>query len=258
MDFRENAVGVRPKASELLQEYIETGGFPDIWTRLITRDTAYAMLGDIYAHIVLKDVIQRYKVKNTEVLSKITEFLCDNIGKTTSPNNIFNKLKASGDPVSKETVYGYIEHLESAHFVSKVKRYDVKGKKLLESDYKYYLTDLGLKHSLLGYRPGDISDHIENIVHNEMTARGYKVHIGKVGMKEVDFIGIRMGEKIYVQVTYQLSSDETKEREFSNLKNIRDNFPKYVVGMDPMWRSGDHIDSIIYRDLAEFLTADDW
>ncbi|MCL2786277.1 MAG: ATP-binding protein [Methanomassiliicoccaceae archaeon] len=258
MDFRENVAGTRPEASKLLIEYIETGGFPDVWTRLVTKDTAYSMLGDIYAHIVLKDVVQRYKVKNTEVLSKIIEFLCDNIGKNTSPNNIFNKLKAGGDPVSKETVYEYIEYLENAHFVNKVKRYDIKGKKLLESNYKYYFTDIGLKHSLLGYRPGDISDHIENIVYNEMTSRGYKVHIGKIDKGEIDLIGTRMGDKIYVQATYLLSSEETKEREFGNLKAIRDNFPKYVVGMDPVWKSGDHSDGITYRELSEFLMADDW
>ena len=258
IDFRENAAGVRPEASSVLNEYLEMGGFPDVWARPIARDSAYSMLGDIYSHIVLKDIIQRYGVKSTEALDKIIGFLCDNIGNSTSPNNIFNKLKESGDPVVKNTVYEYLEYLEKAYFISKVKRYDVRGKKLLESEYKYYLTDIGLKHSLLGYRPSDISKHIENILYNEMTARGYKVQIGKVGNAEIDFIGTKMGKKIYLQATYLLSSEEAVDREFGNLKAVRDNFPKYVVGMDPQWKSRDHVDGVVYRDLAEFLTADDW
>ena len=258
MDFRENATGVRPEAPKALDEFLEIGGFPDVWTRPIERDSAYSMLGDIYAHIVLKDVIRRHNVKNTEVLSKIIGFLCDNVGSNTSPHNIFTKLKAEGDPVNKETVYQYIEYLEEAYFVSKVKRFDLKGKKLLESDYKYYLADLGLKHSLLGYRPSDISKHIENIIYCEMTARGYQTHIGKIGGSEIDFVGIKPGKRIYIQATYLLSSDETVKREFGNLKAVHDSFPKYVVGMDSMWRSGDNVDGIIYRDLAEFLTSDDW
>jgi len=258
IDFRANATGVRPTASEMLDEHLEKGGFPDIWTRPISRDSAYSMLGDIYAHIILKDIIRRYNVKNTEALNKIIGFLCDNIGINTSTHNIFTKLRAEGDPVDKDTVYQYIEYLENAYFISKVKRFDVKGRKLLESDYKYYLTDIGLKHSLLGYRPSDISKHVENIVYGEMNARGYSVNVGKVGNTEIDFIGTKMGKKIYLQATYILSSDETVEREFGNLRTIHDSFPKYVVGMDPKWKSGDHIDGIVYRDLAEFLTADDW
>ena len=258
MDFRENATGIRPEASSALEEYLELGGFPGVWSRPIARDSAYSMLGDIYAHIVLKDVIQRYGVKNTEALGKIIAFLCDNIGNNTSPNNIFTKLKASGDSVDKGIVYEYIEHLEKAYFITKVKRFDVRGKKLLESDYKYYLTDIGLKHSLFGYRPSDISKHIENIIYSEMSARGYKVHVGKIGNTEIDFVGMKMGKKIYIQATYLLSSEEAVEREFGNLKAVRDSFPKYVVGMDPKWKSGDHVDGIVYRSLAEFLTADDW
>ncbi|MCL2509887.1 MAG: hypothetical protein FWF07_02270, partial [Methanomassiliicoccaceae archaeon] len=100
--------------------------------------------------------------------------------------------------------------------------------------------------------------HIENILYNEMTARGYKVQIGKVGNAEIDFIGTKMGKKIYLQATYLLSSEEAVDREFGNLKAVRDNFPKYVVGMDPQWKSRDHVDGVVYRDLAEFLTADDW
>jgi len=258
MDFRESSEGVRPEASDTLNEYLILGGFPDVWLRPISEDSAYSMLRDIYAHIILKDIVQRHGVKNTEVLGKITGFLCDNIGNNTSPHNIYTKLIAEKERVDIETVYQYIGYLEEAYFVTKVKRFDLKGKKHLESDYKYYIADIGLKHSLLGFRREDVSKHIENTVYNEMVARGYEVCIGKAGKKEIDFVGERSGKKIYIQATYVLASDETIEREFGNLKGIQDGFPKYVVGKDPEWKTGDQVDGIVYRDLAEFLTSDDW
>ncbi|MDR3205881.1 MAG: ATP-binding protein [Candidatus Methanoplasma sp.] len=245
-------------AHAILDEYIRFGGFPDLWTSKRSESSAYSTLADIYSTIVLRDVASRYNIRSIASFEKVISFLCDNIGKVTSPFNIYNKMKEEKDPVDKTTVYAYLDHLEKSYFVRKAERYDIRGKKLLESRHKYYLSDIGLKHALLGYREEDIPGHIENIIFNELTARGYRAAVGDIDGKEVDFVAERMGRKLFIQAVHSLSSEDAVGREFGNLSRVDGGFPKFVVGMDPRWKTGDHVDGIRYRDLAEFLTADDW
>ncbi len=252
---KSNGLDSNPDA--VFDRYLRQGGFPFLWINNYPDSGAYSIIRDIHFISTAKDVIERYKIRNESILDRIILFLCDNIGNTTSVNNIYEAL-SKNIQVSKTTVYKYIEYLENAHFISKVNTYDLRGKKILDPAYKFYLTDLGMKHALLGYRKEDISKHLENIVFLEMKNRGYEVYVGQLNNKEIDFVGERAGEKIYVQVTYMLSSDETIEREFGNLKKIKDNFPKFVVGMDPLWKEEGQIEGIRYRDIVQFLTSDDW
>ncbi|MDR3074516.1 MAG: ATP-binding protein [Candidatus Methanoplasma sp.] len=252
--FRERYEG----DEDVFGEYLRRGGFPLIWTMNLSDESAMSALSDIHSTVVLKDIIKRHDIRSTGTLDRLVLFLCDNVGKSTSPFNIYNKMHSEGDPIGKDTLYSYIDHLEEACFIRKTKRYDLKGKRLLESEYKYYLTDLGLKYAVMGFRKDDISGHIENVLFNELTTRGYDVSIGKLGGNEIDFIASKAGKRMYIQATYLISSDAVVEREFGNLKRIDDGYPRYVIGMDPFWKSGDDVDGIVYRDLKEFLTADDW
>jgi len=255
--FRE-AYGGNVEAKAVLDDCIRQGGFPDLWTRELPEASARSSLQDIYSAVVLKDVVRRHEIRSTGALDRIMLFLCDNIGRFTSPHRIFTKLRSEGDDVNKDTVYSYLEHLEEAYVIRKAMRYDLKGRKLLESEYKYYLTDLGLKLALTGFRRSDVPWHIENMVFNELTARGYQVTVGRINGREIDFVASRGERRMYVQVAYMLPSEDVIEREFGNLREIQDGHPKYVVGMDPVWRSGDALEGIAYRELSEFLLADDW
>lgn len=247
-----------PEGEKTFERYLRQGGFPIIWTSDYSDNSAYSMLRDIYAVIISKDLVDRYKIRNKELLDRIVAFMCDNIGNVTSLNNVYNELSREYGDIARTTVYEYVEYLENAHFLIKTNSYDIKGKKILNPSYKFYLTDIGMKHALMGYRKEDIAKHLENIVFLEMLNRGYDVFVGIVQGKEIDFVAKKAGNILYVQVTYMLSSDDTIEREFGNLKKIKDDHPKYVVGMDPMWKDGGNVEGIKYRDIREFLTSDDW
>lgn len=244
--------------NDVFERYLRQGGFPIIWVSDYSDVDAYSMLRDIYSVIISKDLIDRYRIRNKELLDRIVAFICDNVGSVTSLNNIYIELSKEYKDIARTTVYEYVEYLENAHFLIRTNSYDIKGKKILSPSYKFYLADIGMKHALMGYKKEDISKHLENIVFLELLNRGYDVFVGTVQGKEIDFVAKRSGEILYVQVTYLLSSEETIEREFGNLKKINDNHPKYVVGMDPTWKGGGNIEGIRYRDISEFLLSDDW
>ena len=236
---------------EYFEQYLQFGGLPGIHNFSYDKSNIYQYLSDIYSSILLKDVVAKNNIRDVELLERIILYIFDNIGNTFSAKNVSDFLKSQGRKLSRETVYNYLKALESAYIISSVQRYDVKGKALLETMEKFYLTDLGFRHAKLGYRPNDIAGYLENIIYLELIRRKYIVNIGKLGTKEIDFIGTLENEKLYIQVTYLLASPETVEREFSPLKKIGDNYPKYVLSMDNLGEY--NIDGIVRKRIIDFL-----
>lgn len=239
---------------EYFEQYLKFGGLPAIHNFDYDKDTIYQYLEDIYNSVLLKDVIARNGIRDIELLERIVLYVLDNIGNTFSAKNISDFLKSQGRKLSRETVYNYLKAMENAYIISRVQRYDIKGKAILETQEKFYLTDLGLRHTKLGYRANDIAGYLENIIYLELLRRKYIVNIGKLGTKEIDFIGSLRDEKLYIQVTYLLASPETIEREFSPLKSIKDNYPKYVLSMDNLEKY--NIDGIVREKIIEFLLSE--
>lgn len=239
------------KAGEGFNNYIKFGGLPGLYHFDNNEESIFQYLSSLYDTIVLKDVIGRHQVRNISLLKNITRFLFDNIGSPFSAKSISDYLKSQKSDVGIKTIQNYIEYLEAAYILYKVERYDIKGKRLLEFHEKYYLGDVGLRHALLGYREGDISGILENIVFLELKRRGYQVSIGKVEQKEVDFIAVKANEKCYIQVVYILNSSKTIERECSVLGSISDNYPKYIISMDTAL--GGDFEGIRRINLMDFL-----
>lgn len=236
---------------DYFEQYLQFGGLPGIHNFSYDKSNIYQYLSDIYSSILLKDVVAKNNIRDVELLERIILYVFDNIGNTFSAKNVSDFLKSQGRKLSRETVYNYLKALESAYIISSVQRYDIKGKALLETMEKFYLTDLGFRHAKLGYRPNDIAGYLENIIYLELIRRKYTVNIGKLGTKEIDFIGTLENEKLYIQVTYLLASPETVEREFSPLKKIGDNYPKYVLSMDNLGEY--NIDGIVRKRIIDFL-----
>ena len=236
---------------EYFEEYLQFGGLPGIHNFNYDKNNIYQYLADIYNSILLKDVIAKNNIRDVDLLERIVLYAFDNVGNTFSAKNVSDFLKSQGRKLSRETVYNYLKALENAYILSRVQRYDIKGKSILETMEKFYLMDLGFRHTKLGYRSNDIAGYLENIIYLELLRRKYTVNIGKLQTKEIDFIGSFQEKKLYVQVTYLLSSPETIEREFSPLKNIEDNYPKYVLSMDNL--KEDNIEGIIRKKIIDFL-----
>ena len=242
-------------SDDSLLHYLRVGGLPglchfDITDESQTRD----YLQGVYNTIMMRDVIARGEIRNVAFMENLAAFLADNIGKLISMRNITNTMKSQGEKFSDSLTAAYIKHLCGALILSPVQRYDIHGKRLFEQNYKYYFADHGLRNLLCGFNlRGSIEKVMENVVWHHLLTQGFKVWVGALRQGEIDFVATRGGETIYVQCTYLLASDETIQREFGNLKAIRDNFPKYVVSMDPV--SGDlpQYPGIRHLSLREFL-----
>lgn len=241
----------RENKREEFSIYLWAGGFPVIHHFDFNQEVVYQYVSSIYNTILLKDVIKRNNVRNVTLLENITQYIFQNIGNIFTAKKVSDYLKSQKLRVSIDTVQNYISYLISTFAIFKVPRFDVKGKRLLELHEKYYLGDVALRHALLGYREGDISGVLENLVFLELKRRGYHVFIGKAGNKEIDFIAEKQDKKMYIQVAYLLTSPETIEREFSALKSLKDNYPKYVISMDEVF--GKDIDGIQRIKLVDFL-----
>ena len=236
--------------------FLRYGGFPGLHHLEFDDDTVYQYISALFDTVLLKDVVKRNNVRNVALLESIVKFLFDNVGNIFSAKKVSDYLKSQKRNIGVDTVQNYISYLLSTFALHKVPRYDVKGKRFLEIYEKYYLGDIGLRHAILGYRETDISGILENIVFLELKRRGYKVYIGKIEDKEIDFIGEKQNKKLYIQVAYLLSSKETISREFSPLQKIRDNYPKYVVSMDRIF--GDDFEGIKRINLIDFLLGDEF
>ena len=238
----------RPNA---FSTYLWAGGYPAIHHFDFDREVLYQYVNSIYNTILLKDVIKRNNVRNVTLLENITRYIFQNVGNIFTAKKVSDYLKSQKMKVSIDTVQNYITYLVSTFALFKVPRFDIKGKRLLELHEKYYLGDIALRHALLGYREGDLAGVLENLVFLELKRRGYRVFIGKAGDREVDFIAEKGDRKIYVQVAYLLTLPETIDREFSVLRSIKDNYPKYVISMDDAF--GGDMDGIERLNLIDFL-----
>ena len=254
IDFREYYFPDKiSNKNELFLSYLRMGGFPVIHTADYSEDTAYKIVYDIYSSVILRDTVQRYKIREVELLERVVRFAFDNIGKTFSGKNVADYFKNQQRKTDINTIYNYLKALEGAFILYRVPRYDIKGKEILKTQEKYYLSDISLLYATMGYRDRMISGVLENIVFLELIRRGYKVYVGKLYSKEIDFIAEKQSEKIYIQVTYKLDSEQTVEREFSNLLKIKDQYPKYVISMDDFWK--DSIDGVQHIHITDFLTG---
>ncbi len=234
--------------------YIWAGGFPAIHHFDFTQEVIYQYIASLYNTILLKDVIKRNSIRNIHLLENVSKYLFDNIGNIFSAKRVSDYIKSQRMRVGVETVQNYISYLINTFAIHKVSRYDIKSRRLLELHEKYYTGDVSLRHALLGYKAMDISGIIENIVFLELLRNGYNVFVGKLEDREVDFIAEKEGSRIYIQCTYMLSSQDTVEREFFPLKLIKDNYPKYVVSMDKIFRND--FEGIKRVNLIDFILGD--
>lgn len=248
---------------EKFQFYLKFGGMPAIHELNFNERRVNEMLEGIYTTVIVKDILDRNKVTDQMMLQKIVAFLSDNIGSITSPNSIGKTLASQGDidegknrknPASK-TVENYIGMLLNSFIFYGANRYDIKGKQLLKTLGKYYIVDLGLRNMLLGYRDADRGHILENVVYFELLRRGYRVTIGKVGEKEVDFVAERPNDKKYIQVTETMLGEETRRRELSPLKSIADNYEKIILSMDRSYIES--YEGIKVLNLIDFLLSDE-
>lgn len=245
-------------SSESLQAYLRVGGMPglchfDIDDEGQERD----YLQGVYNTIMMRDVITREKIRNVPFIENLSHFVADNIGKLISVNSIVRFMKSQGRSLTGTLISTYLQHLGKALLLRQVARYDIHGKKLFEQNFKYYFSDHGMRNLLCGFNlRGSIEKIIENVIYNHLLTQGFAVTVGILRVGEIDFVATRGAETIYIQATYLLGSQETIEREFGNLAAIKDNYPKYVVSLDPV--SGDlpEYPGIIHLNLRDFLTRD--
>ncbi len=239
----------KDEIEKAFEDYMKWGGMPQRFYFKNELETKNYLM-DLYDSIVVKDIISRYKVKDVELLNKIVEYLMSTPAQQFSVTNIVNYLKNEKRNCSNETLYNYLSYIINSFIMSKAKRYDIKGKKILSTNDKYYLTDLGLGQVKSSSKTKGKGSILENIVYNELVGRGYDVVVGKTDASEIDFIATYFEEKIYVQVSYILSDDFVVDREFGAFKNIEDNYPKYVITMDKFDFSQD---GIIHKNVIDWL-----
>ena len=246
-------------SDDALGKYIQFGGLPGLVKMGLDEDDAIEYQKDVLSTVLLKDVICRNNIRNVPFLEKLTNFIADNVGKIVSATSISKFMKSQGASVSADTVIDYAQYLEDAYIVHKVNRYDIHGKRLFESNDKYYFEDHGLRNALAeGAREGDIEKVIENVVYQHLVGLGYKVNVGQLQAGEIDFVCTKKAgaKRIYIQAAYVIADGETREREFGNLHNIKDNYPKYVVSMTPLVTRNDD-NGITHLHLRNFLMLDE-
>jgi predicted AAA+ superfamily ATPase len=238
-------------ATAALLKYIVQGGMPFLIHLDDDDQVRQEYLRNVLNTILFRDVAQRFNVRNLSFLTNLAAFIADNTGSLVSANRISEYLKSQNSSVSTRTIVDYLFFLESSFLVHKVNRFDITGKRLFEINDKYYFEDLGLQYALKPYDPASMNKYLENLVYSHLAYSGYKVYIGKLGDKEVDFVASRGNQTIYVQVALNINDPKTFEREFGNLLMIKDNHSKYVVTLDE-YATGNH-KGIILMNLRDFL-----
>ncbi len=236
-----------------LFKFFKYGGLPYLINLELEDHIIFDYLKNIYAAILFKDIVKRHSIRNINFLENLVRYVANNTGSLVSSKKISDFLKSQRIQISPQLVLDYLGHLESAFFIFKALRADITGKKIFEIGEKYYFEDLGLRHSIIGYKANDINKILENAVYQHLKISGYHISIGKSGNKEIDFICEKSGKKIYVQVTYLLQDEKTVNREFGNLLEIKDNYPKYVVSMDEAM-SGSDFKGIEHIHIREFVS----
>lgn len=256
-EFMELYKTITPDESiqKCFQKYLLSGGMPYLANIRYADEPSKQYLHDLFNSVQLKDIVKRNKIRDVDLLERITAYVMANVGNTFSAASLAKFLKSEQRTVAPETILNYIKYCCDAYLFYQVKREDLQGKQILASNEKYYIADHGIREAVLGGNMKEINLTLENIVYLELLRRGYEITVGRYGDKEIDFVCHKRDEKLYVQVTYLLASDETIQREFRAYDNIRDNFPKYVVSLDEfdMSRNG-----IKHRNIRDFLLAEEW
>ncbi|MBR4617517.1 MAG: ATP-binding protein [Kiritimatiellae bacterium] len=237
-------------ARDALRLYLREGGMPFLHDAKIGGDSAMAYLSDVFGSVVVKDIAKRRKVRDIDLLERFLSYLVSEVGHTFSASSVKKYLRHESRDISLETIYNYLKYAEEACLTLPLKRVDLVGKRILSSQEKIYLADQGFREAIFGNNEASIDQILENIVAVDLVRRGFDVTVGFVGAKEVDFVAERGGGKIYVQVSYLMPTAEIREREFSVLERIQDNYPKFVLSMDEMDFSRN---GIIHRPIADFL-----
>jgi len=239
---------------ESLLKYIKYGGLPYLMHLELDDLIVYDYLKNVYNTILYKEVVSRYKIRNPAFLENLVEYLAENTGSIVSAKKISDFLKSQKINISPNIVLNYLSFLSNAFFIFKTVRSDIQGKKIFEINDKYYFEDIGLRHSVIGYKQVDINKVLENLVFLHLRVLGYKVFVGQLGNKKIDFVCEKQGEKIYIQVAY-LITEQNKEREFGNLLSIKDNYPKFVISMDE-FISNNKYKGIKHIHIRDFLSSD--
>lgn len=237
-------------------QYVRLGGFPATHLQDYSQDEVYTIVKDIYNSTIFSDIVRRNQVKKIDQLERVVKYTFNNIGNTFSAKSISNYFKSEQRKIDNETVYSYLEKLQKAYILHKCSRYDLQGKDILKTQEKFYLADVSLRYSVLGYTVDSIAASLENIVYLELKRRGYDVYIGKIKDKEIDFVATKQNEKIYVQVTQEIKSEKTQKREYEQLLEIRDNYPKYVVMADDF--AGGNYEGIKTMNIVDFLLSKEY
>lgn len=241
------------KLEKEFNDYVKWGGLPQRFN-FKNEEEIRTYLTDVYNSIVVKDIIKRFNINDIDLFNRIAEYISTTSSQTFSAENLAKYFKINDDrDVTKNTLYNYLEYMCKSNLIEKVDRYDVRGKRILNGKYKYYLTDLGLGQTLNVSKREQMGAYLENIVYNELIYRGYDVKVGALEKGEIDFIALKNGNKEYYQVCYYLSDDKIIDREFYTYNNIQDNYPKYVISMDKLDMSQN---GIIHKNIIDWLLED--
>lgn len=236
-----------------LANYVRLGGFPATHLQAYSQDEIYTIVRDIYNSTIFTDIVKRNQVRKIDQLERVVKYTFSNVGNTFSAKSIADYLKSERRSLDNETVYSYLDKLEKAYLLHRCSRYDLQGKEILKTQEKFYLADVALRYSVLGYNADSVASSLENIVYLELCRRGYTVYVGKTSDGEIDFVAVRQNEKIYVQVTQEINSEKTEKREYNRLLEIPDNYPKFVLTTDEF--AGGNYEGIKTMHIADFLLS---
>ena len=238
-----------PDDDASLEKYIHFGGLPYLINLPLEEQVVMEYIHSIYSTIILRDVVQRKKIRNTAFLEQLLRFLANNVGSLFSSKRISDFLKSQNVKIASNQVSEYADALTEAFIVHRLSRYDIAGKKLFERGEKYFFENMGIRNALAGYKPQDRAKRLENVVCNHLIACGYEVQVGYLATEEIDFVCTRNGETLYVQVAEELSRPETIAREFGNLLKIKDNYPKFVVSNERSFENSyEGVEHVYIRD----------
>jgi len=235
----------------LFEQFIRMGGFPVLHTADYDLESAWKVVYDIYSSAILRDTVQRNSIRDVELLERVVKYVFDNVGNRFSSKNVADYFKSQQRKIDLNTVYNYLNALESAFIIYRIPRYDVKGKEILKTQEKYFVGDQAFLHAVSGFRQRNIPGILENIVMLELLRRGYKVYTGKSGDLEIDFIAENNETKIYIQVAYLLTEQSTIDREFTPLLEIKDHYPKLVLTTDRLLTN--NIEGVRHLHIADWL-----
>lgn len=239
-----------------LANYVRLGGFPATHLQAYSQEEVYTIVRDIYNSTIFSDIVRRSQIRKIDQLERIVKYTFNNVGNTFSAKSIADYLKSEHRSLDNETVYNYLEKLEKAYLLHRCIRYDLQGRELLKTQEKFYLADVALRYSVLGYDADSVAASLENIVYLELCRRGYTVNVGKTDGDEIDFVAERQNERLYVQVTQEIRSEKTAKREDERLLEIRDNYPKYVLTTDAF--AGGNYQGIRTMHIADFLLSTEY